>query len=221
MSKLIKACTALAAFATLAVLPATASAENNPQLTEGPLSAGARIVALSVGNTIFTDTSGNTLVNCSNAKLAGTLLNNSAGGLEVELTTFDFRGTGTVSTHNGLPECTGSFGNAYITVANSPLCLRSTSTMATNEFQVSSGKCAGGGKVKFIIGSTTIGECEYETGSTIKGDYKTNPPELTVRNTAVGSGASKIRGGFLCPSSGMLKMSFSLETESGTPITIS
>jgi len=118
MSKLIRACVVLAAFA--AVLPATASAINNPQLTEGPLSAGVKIVALSVGNTLFTDTSGNTLVDCSNAKLAGTLLNNSAGGLEVELTTFDFRGTGTVSAHSGLPECTGSFGNAYITVANSP-----------------------------------------------------------------------------------------------------
>ena len=93
--------------------------------------------------------------------------------------------------------------------------------MATNEFQVSGGKCPGGGKAKFIIGSTTIGECEYETSSTIKGDYKTNPPELTVRNTTAGSGASKIRGTFFCPSSGMLKMSFSLETEGGTPIAIS
>jgi hypothetical protein len=221
MGKLVRCCTALAAIAAFAILPVAASAENNPRLTEAPLPAGAKIIAPSVGSTLFTDTSGNPLVTCSNAKLAGSLLNNSAGGLEVELTTFDFQGTGTVSAHNGLAECTGSFGNAYVTIANSPLCLRSTSTMATYEFQVSSSKCSGGGKVRFIIGSTTVGECEYETAGMIKGNYKTTPSELIVRNTVAGSGASKIRGGFLCPSSGMLKMSFSLETEGGTPIAIS
>jgi hypothetical protein len=94
--------------------------------------------------------------------------------------------------------------------------------MATLEFQVSSGKCGeAGGKVKFIIGSTTIGECEYETTGVVKGDYETNTSEITLRNTQDGSGAKKIRGGIFCPSSGMLRMTFTLETENSTTITIS
>ena len=223
MSKLIRACMALAAFAAFAVLPATAMAENNPQLKEGgtALATGVGIVGTNEGITRFTDTSGNTLVECSKATLSGTLTKNTVGGVEGEITTFDFSGTGAVNAHNGLPECTGSFGAAFITVVTNPLCVRSTNTMATNEFQVSSGKCAGGGKVKFIIGSTTIGECEYETGGPVKGDYVTNTSEMKVRNTAAGSGASKIRGGFFCPSSGMLAMTFKLETANGTAITIS
>jgi hypothetical protein len=223
MSKLIRACVAVAAVAAFTILPATASATNNPQLTESgtALSTGVAIYANNVNSTFFTDTSGNTLVDCSNAELSGTLTKNSIGAVEGEITTFDFWGTGSIHPHNGLPECTGSFGNAFITVVNSPLCVRSTNTMATNEFQVSSGKCPGGGKVKFIIGSTTVGECEYETGGVVKGDYKTNTSEMTVRNTLAGSGASKIRGGFLCPGSGMLKMTFTLKTGNGTAITIS
>jgi hypothetical protein len=214
---------ALAAFAAFAVLPATASAENKPQLLEGvtPLATGVKIVGTNVGSIVFTDTSGNTLVDCSTAKLGGTLIKNTVGTVEGEITTFDFSGTGAVSAHNGLNECTGSFGNAYYTLSTLPLCLRSTSTMATGEFQVWAGKCPGGGKVKLIIGSTTVGECEFESTGALKGDYKTNTSEITIRNTAAGSGLTKIRGGFFCPSSTMLKMTFKLETENGTAVTIS
>jgi hypothetical protein len=223
-TKLTTACMALAAFATIVVLPATATAANSPQLKEGgvALATGTKIVATNVGNTLFTDTSGATLVDCSTAKLAGTLTKNTVGGVEGEITTFDFSSTGPVSAHNGLNECTGSFGNAYYTVNSLPLCIRSTSAMATGEVQVSSGKCGeAAGKVKLIIGSTTVGECEYETTGVVKGDYKTNTSEITLRNTQDGSGAKKVRGGFFCPSSTMLKMTFALETENGTAITIS
>ncbi len=186
-----------------------------------PLAVGDKVVWTSVNNPTFTDTSGNPFVACTQALMTGEVVKNSGGTVETTITTADIWGGGSaVSAHSGLEECPGSFGNAYYTIPGD-LCVLSTPTMATNEFQVSSGKCAGGGKVKFIIGSTTIGECEYETGGVIRGDYKTNPSELTVRNTAAGSGASKIRDGFFCPSSGMLKMSFSLETEGGTPILIS
>jgi hypothetical protein len=224
MSKLVKACMALAAIAAFAVLPATAMATNSPQLKEGEtaLATGSKIVATNVGSTLFTNTTGTTLVDCNNAKLSGTLTKNTVGGVEGEITTFDFSGTGSFSTHNNANECTGSFGDAWITVVSNPLCVRSTSAMATLEFQVSSGKCGEeGGKVKFIIGSTTVGECEYETTGVVKGDYETNTSKMTVRHTQEGSGAKKIRGSFFCPSSGMLKMTFALETEDGTAVTIS
>ena len=227
MSKLVRACMALAAFAAFAVLPATAAATNDPQLTHPAgtlLAPGTLIKATSVGATEFTNTAKEPLVTCSSATMTGTLLKNSGGSVEGTITTSNFQGTGAVAAHNGLPECTGSFGNAWITVVGD-LCVRSTPTMATHEFQVSRGGCPGEGNPRFIIGSTTIGECEYETGSSVKGDYTTGEDTvMTVRHTAAGSGSSKIRGGFFCPSSGMLKMSFTLETDttkSADPIGIS
>ncbi len=212
------ALTALAAFA----LPATASATNDPQLTENgvALAAGAKLIGTPTVESWFTDTSTSPLVRCSSVNMTGEVVKNSGGTVEGTITTSDFSGTAAVSAHNNLPECTGSFGAAFITVVGD-LCVRSTPTMATHEFQVSGGKCPAEGGVKFIIGSTTVGECEYETASAVKGDYTTGKGGvLTVRDTPAGSGASKIRGGFFCPSSGMLRMAFSLETHNGTAIEI-
>jgi len=52
--KLILACMAIAAFAAF-VLPATASATNDPQLTDsfGTVAVGSLIAGTNVGNTIF------------------------------------------------------------------------------------------------------------------------------------------------------------------------
>jgi hypothetical protein len=222
--KLIAACMAVAAFAAF-VLPATASATNDPQLTESGslVPVGSLVVGTPVGETAFTSTSGSTLVTCGSGLATGKVLKNSGGTLEGEMTTYTYSGTGAVSAHNGLKECTGSFGNAYITVTNTPLCIRSTPTMATHEGQIGGGGCGTNGKVKFTIGSTTAGACEYETTSTVKGDFTTNGTEtqLTVRNTQAGSGVKLIKGGFLCPSSGMFKGSGTLETENGTKLGIS
>lgn len=223
-TKLITACMALVVFATLAIVPGTASATNDPTFFDdaGHVPTGTIVIGTPTGLFYFTDTSGSPLVECSKASLSGTITKNSGGTVESEITTFDLSGTGTVAAHSGLNECTGSFGNAWTTVVSNPLCLRSTPTMATDEFQVTSGKCSGGGKVKFIIGSTTVGECEYETTGATKGDYTTGKgTALTVRNTSAGSGASRVRGGFFCPSSVHLKMIFALDTKNGEPIYIS
>ena len=221
--KLITACMAIAAFAAFG-LPATASATNNPDLTVESIrvKTGTGIVGTNIGNTLFLDTNGNTLVTCTDALMTGTLKTNVTGTVEGEISKAEFSGTGAVHADNGLPECTGSFGNAYITVRLN-LCLRSTPTMTTDEFTVNGGTCAAPGNVKFIIGSTTAGACEYETATSVKGDYTTVPKEaeLTTRPTIAGSGAKKITGGFLCPSSGMLKMTFGLETHGGNSMTIS
>ena len=54
--KLITACMAIAAFAAF-VVPSTASATNDPQLTDtGGLPKGAKIVGTNVGETLFTNT---------------------------------------------------------------------------------------------------------------------------------------------------------------------
>jgi hypothetical protein len=222
--KLITTCVALVAFAALAIGPATASATNDPTLTdlEGHVAVGAKVGGAPIGEAWFTDTSGAPLAKCSSGQLTGTVVKNSGGTVEITFTTVDFWGHRPISKHNGLPECTGSFGDAYITVTDD-LCLRSTPTMATHEYQLGTGPCPETKPIKFVIGSTTVGACEYETTGAVKGDYTTvpNESEMTVRNTAAGSGAKKIAGGFFCPSSGMLDMALILETGNGNPINVS
>jgi hypothetical protein len=221
--KLIVSCMALAAFAACA-LPASASATNDPQLTEGAtlVPTGTSLVG-TASNTLFTNTEGAELVVCSTAKLTGTLKANSGSKVEGEIPKGNaiFSGDGLPSAHNGLRECTATFGNAYVTVTTA-LCVRSDSLMVTDEFQVTGGSCPGG-KVKFIIGSTTAGACEYESNGAVKGTYTTGGSEtkLTTLNTTAGSGSTRISGGFLCPSSGQLAMTFNLETTNGTKLSIS
>ncbi len=219
--KLIAACMALAAVAAV-VLPATASATNDPTLTDtvGDVCVGCKIVptveTIEIDNTNLTP-----ILACSTGTLTGAVTKNSGGTVEGTISSAKYSGTGAVHADNGLNECTGSFGNAYVTVPNLPLCIRSTPAMVTDEFQIVSGDCNGvENKVKLLIGSTTAGECEYESTSSVKGDYTTGGTQaiLTVRNTQAGSGATKIRGGFLCPATIVLETTFTLDTEDGEPI---
>jgi hypothetical protein len=211
--KLIMSCMALAAFAAFA-LPATASATNNPDLTEGEarVPVGELVQATNIGNTEFKATDGTTqLVVCTKVNLTGKVTANSGGTVEGSITKSEFSGSGAVHADNNLPECTGSFGSAYITVPKLPLTIRSTPAMTTDEAQITD---SSGSTVTFIIGSTTAGACEYKTASSVKADFTTGATSVvTTRNTAAGSGAAKVSGGFLCPSSGQLKMSFYLETD--------
>jgi hypothetical protein len=222
--KLVLSCMGMMTFAAL-VLPATASATNDPQLTEGgTLVPTGTTVVFTATEAKHTNTEGNALFTCSTAKLTGTVKANSGSKVEWEVPKGSaiFQGTGSVSPHNNLPECTGSFGNSYTTWTTA-LCIRSDGTMATDEFQVNGGPCGTGGKVKFILGSTTAGACEWESNGAIKGTYTTGGSEakLTTLNTTAGSGMTRISGGFLCPSSLQLAMTFNLETTNGTKLAIS
>lgn len=218
--KLIMSCMALVAFAAF-VLPATASAANKPTATDaaGVVKVGAGITGTSIGETTFLKTDGVTgLVHCTTAHLSGTVTRNDSGFVEGTISSAKFSGTGAVSADNGLNECTGSFGNAFITV-ELPMCLKSTPTNAEDEFEVGTevtGKtCAEAiSPANFIIGSTTAGECTYRSTSTVKGHFTTGGTQsvLTVTNTQTGSGSSLVKGGFLCPTSGQLKMEFKIET---------
>ena len=131
--KLILACMAIAAFAAF-VLPATASATNDPQLTDsfGTVAVGSLIAGTNVGNTIFWNTSTNIeLAVCDKATMTGKVLKNSGGTVEGEITSAKFSGTGGVHADNGLQECTGDIGSSYVTVKNLPLCVRSTPLSVT------------------------------------------------------------------------------------------
>jgi len=227
--KLITACMALMAFAAFA-LPAVARAENHPTLVENGVSVevGKLITGTNEGNTTFTSTTGNPQLECSTVKLTGKVTRNDSGIVEGTITTKDYSGTGAVNADNNLNECTGtSFfsGNSFVTVLGN-LCIRSTPAMVTDEFQIGTDPAGGNcsetnGKVKFIIGNTNAGECEYESTGLVKGDFTTSETKsvLTVRNTQEGSGSKLIRGGFLCPSSGQLSMKYIMETD-GTSTTL-
>lgn len=221
--KLISASMVAAAFVAL-VLPAAASATNDPQLTSNstviPVGTSVHFTA----SLIWTTTEGSTLVTCSSAKLTGTVKANSGSKVEEEipLKSAILQGTGSVHAHNSLPECTGSFGNAYSTVTTA-LCVRSDSSMATDEFQVNGGACGTGGKVKFIVGSTTAGACEYESTGAVKGTYTTGGTEakLTTIDTSAGSGSMRISGGFLCPTSFAWAVSLTIATTTNTKLILS
>jgi hypothetical protein len=229
--KITMACMALAALAAFA-LPATASATNDPQITHPTgtlLAAGSKITATQVGTSTLTDTSGNPELACSTGTMTGSLTKNSGGNVEGEISSAVFGGTGAQVAGEPAKECTGLgffSTNTSVTTLALPWCLRSTTTMVTDEFQVTAGKCGTNGKIKFILAGTGIGNCEYEATGAIKGTYKTHPEDalLTVAPTSATSGFKKIAGSFICPTSGALSMSFTLETDtaaSADPLYIS
>ncbi len=225
--RLIAACMALAAFAAF-VLPATASATNDPTLTENgsDVTVGETLIGTNIGSANFV-TTGDTAVavGCSKLALTGTVVKNSGGTVEATISKVQFSGTGSVHPDNGLPECTASFGNTSVTFVNLPLCLRSDPTMLTDEFQIVSSDCEGSGtNIKILFSSTTAGECEYKFTSAVPGTETTggSGATLTISNTQ-SSGYEKIKGGFLCPSSWQFKTAFNLytDTESEPPLVIS
>jgi hypothetical protein len=227
--KLIAACMALAAFAVFAIGPATASATNNPVVTHPTntvLAKGAKITGtLLNGSSVLWNTAKTVKqLTCTTATMEGELTKNEGGNVEGSITSAIFGGTGPKAAGEPANECTG-VDNASVTPLGFPWCIRSTTTMVTDEVQISGGGCPGGGKIKFLLLTTTIGECEYESTGVIKGTFTTdtaangnsdaiihvNQPAHDGTGT---QGFKKIRGGIFCPSSGVLEMSFTLETKS-------
>lgn len=219
MSKLIRACIAVAAFAAFAVLPATASAVNDPsvvstasgsKVTLAPTHAAPiPIEAKNVGNTVMTPSFGPEIV-CQTAVIKGSLETNTipkgggAGAIEGTITSASFSGHGP----NG--ECSGAGGTTVTTnVGNGvPWCLRADSTMKTHEFQIRGGSCTAAQRsITFVLDTTELGQCAYESQNPISGTYTTHPNVTLSLNTPTFTR----HGGFFCPSSGQLHMTFALQ----------
>jgi len=224
--KLTITCMALTALTALVIGVAAASAANDPQLTtkEGALvPVGTSNIQLTqIGETGVLDTSGNTILTCTSGTGAGSVLKNSAGTVEGEITSLTVGGTGAKASGEPANECTGSFGNFSMTPVL-PLCLRSNPTMVADEMQISGGKCPSSGTVKYVAVSTTVGVCEYESTGPLKLDFTTTPSDAqaTIRATQAGSGIKLTKGGFLCPSSAMLRGTRTMEDTSGNPFFVS
>jgi hypothetical protein len=207
--KLLMACMALSAFVALAV-PAIASAGPVVTAPTGTnLAAGSPIEAKNVGELLMTDVNGNVLTECNSATMSGTLKTNSGTTVEGNVESAAFTGHAT----NG--ECTGSFGNVTVTANPAtnglPWCLRATSTMKADEFQLRGNSCSSAARpIRFVLHSTTVGECVYQRSGAVVGEYKTHPSAAQL--TVVKQEFTRFSGSFLCPSAGYLDMTFNLTT---------
>jgi len=224
LSLALAAVTLVAAFASGA---ATASAANDPQLTTSGgvlVPVGTSNIQLTqVGETGVFNTEGTTkILTCTSGTGAGSVIKNSGGTVEGEITSLIIGGTGPLASGEPANECTSSFGNVSMTPVL-PLCLRSTPTMAADEMQIAGGKCSAPGNVKYIVAGTTSGVCEYESTSPLKLDFTTTPSDAqaTIRTTSAGSGIKLIKGGFLCPTSATLQGTRTMEDTSGNPFFVS
>lgn len=221
--KLFAACLVIAAFA---VVPSLASA--NPIITEptGTAITGTpKITATNVGNTLMTTSVGT--LTCTTAILTGNLISNAtATGVKGEISAAKFGGTGGTIAGAEEPECTGSgffAPNTTITPnINLPWCLEAPA--ATDTFTLKGGPCGAARAIKFNLDVTEVGTCEYSRAATVNGTISTDG-EATNPNTASISEVewTKTGGPFLCPGSGKLDMTFSLETDNAehAPIFIS
>jgi hypothetical protein len=222
--KLITACLAVVALAAFA-LPAVSQAANNPLLTSPTgtaYSSTGKITGTNIGNTLLQSTAGATELTCTSAVLTGTLTANASGNVQGNVETATFTGTG------GSGGCTG-FLTFTIDPGTLPWCLKSTSAMAEDEFQVLGGKCSEAAKkIEFTI-TGAGGKCRYQATTTaIKGKFTTHtspensdavlhiPRSAATANTD--AGFTKVEDTIIfnpCPHTSQLKMSFTLETDPG------
>jgi len=247
--KLITACLGVLALAAFA-LPAIASASNTPEVTHPTgtrLATGTKILATSVGEpaTLRTDpanqeNNSSEITSCSKVTMTGELTKNDGKNVEGNITTATFEGTG--AAYKGMNECTGLGGMTPTTngggvdgetVTNgTPWCLRSTEAMVTDEFQIRGGLCSEASRAINFVLHTTLGPetCTYTRANPIIGTYTTDDTGDAILSvyskpkTYSDTTFTKSGGGVLCPSTGTLNMSLTLETDttaSADPLYIS
>jgi hypothetical protein len=217
-SKLFAACLALVAFAAFAV-PSLASASNTPLVVENgtPVATGTKIEGVNVGVTKMTTSLGT--VECTTAVMTGTLVKNTTGTVEGTIETAQFGGTGGTVAGAPEPECTSPFGNPTVTPSTAtnglPWCLRSTSTMATDEFQLRGNGCTSAARpIRFALDVTVVGTCVYERSSAVVGSFTTSTTSSTL-SVSEQEFPAVAGNPFGCPSSGKLDMAFQLRTSGG------
>jgi hypothetical protein len=218
---LITICTALAMLAATVVGPSAAFATNTPLLTApaGTVAVAGSTIVGTAGETILANTNGEPILTCSNAKMSGEVTKNFGGNVEGNITSAAIFGPNTPVAGEPNNACVAILD--FSVTATTPWCLRSTTVMATDAFSLRGGKCSEAAKpiVFHLVFSNTT--CTYER-TTISGPITgtfttgTSPASLTVSSTPAGSGFVKTAGSsFICPSSGVLKMTFTLENGSG------
>jgi hypothetical protein len=205
----------VAAIMALAVVPAAASATNSPELVhQGALvKAGTLIQATNIGATTMKNAAGENLVSCEKAALTGNVTKNEGGNVEGDITAASFENIGAV-------DCSGILGATRVTPTATtnglPWCLRSTTTMLTDEFQVRGNSCNNLARpIRFVLHPTLLGTtCTYQRTAAIPGTFTTSSTtsELSISNVEF----TLLEGGFGCPATGFLNMKFEMETHGTT-----
>lgn len=207
--KLIALCMAIAAFAVWAGAPASAWAENSPELTSEGLRVptNTNIRAHLVNHADMTLPSGGK-VTCTFAEMTGTVTKNNGSEVEGNITSAHFTG------EESEGRCESPLGAVRVTTNPTtnglPWCIRSTPEMTTDEFRVRGGSCSEASRpIRFTLDVAGL-SCSYESSS-VSGTFATEPEDAVL--TISEQSFSRAAGGFLCPGSGKLDMAFTLETD--------
>ena len=203
-------------FTAIGIFPATAAA-NTAELTYPTgtrLAVSSTLKAGNVSEVKFKTPGGATLWGCTTASMTGTLVKNNGTEFEANIETASFTGTATES------KCTSgeATGNKKITPAiekGLPWCLRATSSMKEDEFQIRGGKCSEEPRVIRIGIDDALGECRYKREAAIVGTFSTEPSDaiITVSNPEF----IKDAGSIACTTAYKIEFSMTLERdEAGT-----
>ncbi len=200
----------------LAVFPVAAQA-NTAELTYPTgtrLAAGNTLKAGDVSNLKITGPEGTFLGECTTVSVTGALVKNNGTEVESNIETASFSGTGAEG------QCTSTmFGDQRITASVAqglPWCLRATSAMKEDEFQIRGGKCSEASRSIHLTFDGVGGECKYVQESTIKGTFSTEPSDAVLTfSTPVFVKESE--NPFLCATRTVFDLALTLERdEAGT-----
>lgn len=204
--KITMICAALAAFMAFAVLPALASATTLTYPTGTVMATNTKIRAHNInGNTKMTLPSGGA-VECSNSNMTGELIQNEAGEGKVvkgNIETATFKGT------ESEERCFSPLGATKVTVTSLPWCL--SSTEVANQFEVRGGLCSETARALTFTLDVNGLSCSYTRGN-VTGTYTSHPEDAKLNVSEIEF--TKSGGSFLCPGSGKLDMTFTLEHDS-------
>lgn len=188
----------VAAAIVLTATSGTATATNDPELTYPTgtlLSPGTSLKGLGAGTTLITASTG-AIEACPRLNMTATLTENNGSEVVSEIESFT------------LSECvTTTVVNTNPAINGLPWCFSSTSTMATDEFQIRGGSCANEPRPIRI----ELKGCVYERPASkpITGTYMTHP---NVAQLAL-SNVEFAKLSFFCFSPTSLDMLFGLYTD--------
>ncbi|HET7454591.1 MAG TPA: hypothetical protein VFJ76_03630 [Solirubrobacterales bacterium] len=206
----------IACVVALASVPTAASA-STAELTYPTgtrLATGNTLKGVNTGSITFKTAGGALLWECTTASMTGTLVKNNGTEVEANVEALTMTGTAAES------KCTSGevTGNKKVTLGVAqglPWCLKATSTMKEDEFQIRGGKCSEASRqINFGL-DDALGECKYKRGEAIAGTFTTEPSDAVLSVPA--SEFVKESGSIGCTTAYRIEFSLTLERdEEGT-----
>ena len=180
------------------------------------LATGSKVRGTSVGSIKMTTSTGT--VECTSGEVTGTVKKNSGTEIEADIESAAFTGI-----------CSSPLGNVSWTFKPAtnglPWCLRATSAMAVDAFQIRGNNCASASRpIRMFseqFATFTSLECLYERSAPLSGTYTTHPEDAVLKfNNATFLEVEPKKGS--CPDEAQLDSSMTLEQKvEGKPLYIS